>query len=405
VRILYIFPFLPHPPTDGGKRVAWTLLQFLGSRHRVTLVTTYRQESELAALAFLERYCERLLVFQRPKRWSLRNIVRSVIGVPFPIASFSVPGLRKKLGKLLARDSFDTVQVDYYYMVPNLPPDCPVPILYYALIVESGVYAELAQRCRSPLRTMAYRWLAGAIAAYEKRACERADYCVAITPESRTELRRLGCDREIFVQRPGIDTEYYRPGSDEEQDPYSLVFVGAMRYPPNVDAMLSFCADVLPRVRRLSPQARLWIVGNEPTEEIRALARQPGIDVTGYVEDVRPYWRRASVAVLPLRVGGGIRLKLLEAMAMGKAVVTTEAGAEGTGGTPGRHYLVARGPEELADLVATLLGNPGKRRQLQAAARQLAASSFSWESFGAHFEQLHGALSASTRLRRPDPSR
>lgn len=392
MRILYIFPFIPYPPTDGGKTVCYNLLKYLSQKHQVTLATTYRDESEVANLGPLEEICEKVLIFKRPKRWHWRNCLKAALGIPFPIATFSVPRMKSGLSELFQKQQFDTVQVDYYFMRQNLPDNLLQPLLLHNIVLDKGLYANYAKRSGNPLVKLAYRILSCQSGRWELKEWNRADLNVAITPDLAREMKQLGYQGSTEIQLPGVDVDYFSPGEDSEQGDADLVFVGAMRYPPNVDAMVYFCREVLPLIREKRPDVRTWIVGQHPVPEVKALANEPNVTVTGFVDDVRPYWRKATVAVLPLRIGGGVRLKMLEALSMGKPIVTTEAGAEGSGAKAGEEFLQAESSEEMRDQILRLLDDKQLRGSLERKARDAAVNRYSWQVCGQNFEKLHEKL-------------
>jgi glycosyltransferase involved in cell wall biosynthesis len=167
-----------------------------------------------------------------------------------------------------------------------------------------------------------------------------------------------------------------------------LVFTGAMDWYPNEDAVLHFLTTTLPEVRRRIPGVTLAVVGRNPSARLRDAGKAVGVEVTGTVPDVRPHVAQAAVCIVPLRIGGGTRLKIFEALAMGKAVVSTTVGAEGLPIVPGEHYVQADGPAEFAQAVVGLLENPDRRRALGGAGRRLVEARYSWETIGRQFEGL-----------------
>jgi glycosyltransferase involved in cell wall biosynthesis len=184
----------------------------------------------------------------------------------------------------------------------------------------------------------------------------------------------------MWVIPTGVDTEYFAPDTASSSEP-RLVFTGSMDWLPNEDAMRFFCHDVLPLIRAEEPRTRLAIVGRTPTPAVRALADEH-IEVTGTVADVRPFMRKAAVYVVPLRIGGGTRLKIFEAMAMGQAVVSTTVGAEGLPVVDGEHAVIADGPRAFADAVISLLRDSRRRQALGAAARKLVVDHYDWSVAG-----------------------
>jgi glycosyltransferase involved in cell wall biosynthesis len=216
---------------------------------------------------------------------------------------------------------------------------------------------------------------------YEDSALQRFDGILTVSDADRKTLTRLYPDagaKPMWVIPTGVDTEYFAPDGTAASDA-RLVFAGSMDWLPNEDAMRFFCHDVLPLIRAEEPRARLSIVGRAPTAAVRALADEH-IEVTGTVADVRPFMRKAAVHVVPLRIGGGTRLKIFEAMAMGQAVVSTTIGAEGLPVTDGEHVLIADGPRAFADAVVSLLRDARRRQTLSAAARQLVLERYDWSA-------------------------
>jgi polysaccharide biosynthesis protein PslH len=215
--------------------------------------------------------------------------------------------------------------------------------------------------------------------AYEDSALQRFDGILTVSNADRETFTRLYPDvrvKPMWVIPTGVDTEHFTPSEAPISEP-RLVFTGSMDWLPNEDAMRFFCRDVLPLIRAEEPRARLSIVGRSPTAAVRALAEEH-IEVTGTVPDVRPFMRKAAVHVVPLRIGGGTRLKIFEAMAMGQAVVSTTIGAEGLPVADGEHVRIADGPRAFADAVLSLLRDPRRRQSLGAAARQLVVGHYDW---------------------------
>jgi glycosyltransferase involved in cell wall biosynthesis len=183
-----------------------------------------------------------------------------------------------------------------------------------------------------------------------------------------------------------VDTAYFAPVRDAAAKPAHMVFTGSMDWLPNEDGMLHFVRDVLPLIRRDEPAATLSIVGRAPTPAVRRLAQEPGIEVTGSVPDVRPHVAAGQVYVVPLRIGGGTRLKIFEAMGMGKAIVSTTVGAEGLPVTHGRDILLADGPAAFAAAVVRVIRDPVLRERLEGAARRLVVDRFDWSAVASDFE-------------------
>jgi sugar transferase (PEP-CTERM/EpsH1 system associated) len=228
---------------------------------------------------------------------------------------------------------------------------------------------------------------------YEGRTLARFDGVLAVSDADRETFSRLypgAIRRPVHVVPTGVDTEYFSPSLD--RNPQSavrnseLIFTGSMDWLPNEDAMVFFCRDVLPAIRAEEPDVRLTIVGRTPTPAVKKLAEDAGVRVTGRVEDVRPYMKEAAVYIVPLRIGGGTRLKIFEAMAMGKAVVSTTVGAEGLPVTNGEHVMIADEPDGFARAVVHLMRDVERRRQIEAAARALVVERYDWSAVAGELE-------------------
>jgi glycosyltransferase involved in cell wall biosynthesis len=239
---------------------------------------------------------------------------------------------------------------------------------------------------------------------YEAMICRLADRVVAVSEADKRALQRLVPGLEVTVVPNGVDTEFYNDQFPMTNDQVrighwdlvighsSLVFTGKMDFRPNVDAVVWFCQEVLPLVRRRIPDVRFYIVGQSPHRRVLRLADDPVVTVTGYVDDVRPYIASACVYVVPLRMGGGTRLKVLEAMAMGKAIVSTSLGCEGFEGlVSGRELFIADAPEEFAQRVVELLDDTSRRERLGWAARRFVEERYDWRLIVPRLEQVYKA--------------
>lgn len=233
------------------------------------------------------------------------------------------------------------------------------------------------------------------LAAYERDTCRLFSHCLTCSDEERVLLQtRCGVDR-VSVIPNGVDVGAYMaqdvgfPNGAVPPSGDRIVFVGRMDYHANVEGVRWFCRQVLPRIRASRPRALFQIVGGYPVPAISRLARAGEIDVTGFVTDVRPYVKHASVVVVPLRVGGGTRLKILEALAMSRPVVSTTVGAEGIEAVPDRDLVIADRPEAFADEVVSLLSQTERRQALGAAGYQLVQNQYNWERIVKDLEQIY----------------
>ncbi len=262
--------------------------------------------------------------------------------------------------------------------------------------IESEILERYSANAQGAARKAYARIAAGRLERYERWFVNQCDMHVVVSERDRDALvHRYGSTRPVVVVENGVPLSYFAQVDGPAPKRFRVLFSGAMDYHANVEAAAWFAADVWPAIRAAAPDAVLSIVGRNPAPAVTALASQPGVEVTGTVPDVRPYYREALVAVVPLRVGGGTRIKILEAMAAGVPVVSTALGAEGLAATPGEHYILANSAEEIAAAVAALLRDPDRSARLSAAGRELIRRRYDWASLGDHLAQHLSALRAT----------
>jgi glycosyltransferase involved in cell wall biosynthesis len=270
--------------------------------------------------------------------------------------------------------------------LPNVPRACPVPVVYFSHNVEHMIWKRLCANAASFWQRLplAIEWRK--MRRYEARASARTRLTIAVSETDRAALAALAPEAEIRAMATGVDISYFVPRDPALQQPDRMVFVGSMDWQPNEDAVLYFIDAILPLIRQGAPKATLSVVGRNPSERLRRAAGRAGVEVTGTVDDVRDFVAAAEVYIVPLRIGGGTRLKIFEALAMGKAVVSTTVGAEGLPLEDGRHFLQADAPQSFADSVLSLLRDPSRRESIGAAGRRLVEERYSWPQVAAEFE-------------------
>jgi glycosyltransferase involved in cell wall biosynthesis len=281
----------------------------------------------------------------------------------------------------------DVCVADFLVAAANVPVGGVTPTLLFEHNVEYMIWKRLhAVETRAWRRALlAAEWRR--MRRYEARACRQARLTVAVSEADRALLAASAPGADIRAIPTGVDAAYFHPNGTAEK-PARLVFTGSMDWYPNEDAIIHFMEAILPRLRRRIPGLTIAVVGRNPSERLKALGAAKGVQITGTVDDVRPYVAEAAVYVVPLRIGGGTRLKIFEALAMGKAVVSTSVGAEGLPMTPGQHFLQADSPEDFAKAVLALLEDVPRRRAIGEAGRRLVEARYSWAQVGREFERL-----------------
>lgn len=398
--VLIVAPYVPYPPWFGGASRVYHLLRALARTHRVSLLC-YGTAGEVAAAGPLTEACEdvQIVVPPRGERWRRLYQARSFVGRPYYYYAFHSRAMARALRSTLARRAFDIVQIEFSQMAAylRLPPG-PLRVLD-AHNVEYLLLDRVGRQERHPLRRL-YSWAqARKFRPDEIVACRGMDGVLTTSATDRAVLAREGVDVPIRVAPNGVDTEYFTPTPTPPTAP-GLLFTGAMNYLPNTDAVLHFCADILPRVRAAVPAVRFAVVGRHPPARVRRLA-SPSVLVTGTVSDVRPFMRDAAVFVVPLRSGSGTRLKILEALASGCAVVSTSVGCEGIDVTHSREILVADTPAAFADAVVRCLRDPALRARLGAEGRALVERQYRWETVGDAVNEAYEELMDARRRLAP----
>lgn len=382
MKILWVSPFLPHPGAGhAGGRALYQWVAGSARAHDVTLVCRLdpREEAYADSLRPLVRRLH-LQTFSRPPAGALQ--AASIAASYVRLGRFA--------GRLLREERFDLVHVDYLESAIALGRRRRVPRLAVA-IDELGKPARRRFELASGT-ARAGAWLAWrATVAMQRRVCRSLDRILTLSEQDRRALLALDPDLPVGVLPfpVGIDTDRV-DGAARERD--HLLFVGAMNRDVNADAVIHFCREILPLVRKEAPAVRLTIAGAAPIESVQRLAREPGVVVTGFVDRLEPYYERATLLVSPLRVGGGIISKNLDAMASGCPVVTTSIGNEGIGATPGTELLTADTPVDFAAAVLRILRSGDVGRRLAQAARAFVRERYSVEASLAVLEREHRAL-------------
>ncbi|MCS6938772.1 MAG: glycosyltransferase family 4 protein [Roseiflexus sp.] len=408
MKILLLSPYPPYPPRGGGVMRIYQILRGLAQRHTLTCLTFAPDAAAEAALAPLRSLCRVVTVRGPAPRSALRR-AWTTFASPLPDMALrnASPAFHAALHDLVARERFDVVQAESIEMAPYLMSLSSIDGASSAnrpWLVLDQFNAEYVLQKRAALTDLRaaltfsnpVRRGAGGVysliqwvklARYERAVMQTCDVTIVVSEEDRMALERIGGTR--FVVAPnGVDTAFFSRAAlaHEHRAPLSfavptLVFSGTLDFRPNVDALAWFVDAVLPQIHDRRSDVCLLAVGKRPALALRRLAEQGRLTLTGEVADVRPYLAGATVYIVPMRIGGGIRLKVLEALAMEAPVVSTSLGVEGIGGLrDGVHCLLADAPQQFAGSILRLLDDPATRRTLGAKGRELACAGYDWET-------------------------
>lgn len=392
MRILWVKVGGLWPSTTGGRVRSLQTIAGLSRRHQVTVVTTHGQGDDPEGLAKHLSQCHKVisLPYTVPKRGSAAfpaAVMRSWLSrYPVDLWKWQVPEVREQVTSLMAGGNIDLCVADFLFAAMNVPMNGSVPVVLFEHNVEYQIWQRLAALERRPWRRALFELEWRKLRAREAEMCRQANLTIAVSEDDRRRLEQIAPGIRASAIPTGVDVDYFTPNPALEREPH-LVFSGSMDWHPNEDAVLYFVETILPRIRATVPGTTFTVVGRNPTSRVREIAERAGCIVTGTVDDVRPFIAEGAVYVVPLRAGGGTRLKIFEALAMARAVVSTTVGAEGLGIGPGRHYVAADEPEAFANAVVSLLRDPERRHALGDAGRRLVETCYGWPTIARVFEQ------------------
>jgi len=391
MKILWVCPLFLHPTTKGGQIRTLETLRQLHRRHEIHFAAladpTQPEGPERSAEYSTRSYP---VPHAAPARGSPAFYVQAAAGfvssLPVAVSRYRSTAMRSLLAGLMERHRFDAVVCDFLAAAPNLPSLKDVVLFQHN--VETTLWERHAENAPSFMQRALFRRQARLMASYEGKVCRQVRQVIAVSEADSERMRSRFSAEHVDAVPTGVDVEYFSPPA-EPPPGAEFVFLGSMDWSPNVDGMLWFVEQVWPRIIARAPGARLDIVGRIPPPSILALAeRDSRIRVTGTVPDVRPYLWGGKVSIVPLRIGGGTRLKIYEAMAAGLPVVSTTVGAEGLPLTSSETIFLADQPADFAAHCIWFLEDSALRRRFGQAGRDLVAANFSWDSAARCFERL-----------------
>lgn len=400
-KLLFVAPYLPSPPEFGAQRRMHGLMSDLAMRHDVSLLAlTNRNDRIQTQLKSSREFCREVISIDNPA-FSLGNRGKRLLQLrslaspkSFEWHTHSNRKLTATLRELLARETWDAVTVEFCQMALHreaLGPMTLPPFVLDEHNIEFEILRRTAQSESGAFRKLYNAVNAPKLRAEELRAWKLFDATSVTSAVDEAMLKKEQPEALTAVIPNAVDLEQFVP-SAQLVEPDSLIFFGAMNYFPNSDGLTFFVREVMPALLKLRPKAKLRVVGHTP-DALRKLASD-SVEVIGFVPDVRTHIANAAVAIAPLRVGGGTRLKILEAMAMGKAIVSTRLGAEGIDVQHERDCLLADEPAKFAAEIARLLEDAALRTRLGIAARRLAEEQYGWPATARKLEELYERLAA-----------
>lgn len=399
MNVLFLSQIVPYPPHGGVLQRGYNLLREIGRYNRVHLLAFLHPDTlgtpELVdeSLGELGQHCATVSYFNLwPKRSAIHKLAAFGAGLLYPLP-FSVMAHRSAAYRAAVREIIDSgtvnlVHVDTIGLAPyrTLAPETPCVLTHHN--IESRLMERRAETEHNTIRRFYTNLQAKRLLAYEKSQSVLFDMNIVVSQNDQAELSGISPGAATYVIPNGVDTSYFSPGIDDHE--ISAIYTGGMNMYANRDAVLYFIRQIWPRILHSHPGAKFYAIGQDPPRELKDYAsRDSRIIVTGFVDDIRPYVRKSAVYVVPLRVGGGTRLKVLDALAQGKAIVSTSVGCEGITVTHEKDILIEDDPDRFATCVNMLFSDSVMRRRLGLAARQLAVSRYDWSAVGGELNSLY----------------
>jgi len=378
------------PPDTGGKIRSYNIVRELARQHSITFFSFYAAH-DCDLHPDLKNMVDRVVCvpLDLPASKSFAEMldysIRLFSSAPYNITKYCRPQVRRRLRALLKQETYDVMLCDFLAAAGVVPWDWPTPKVLFTHNVEAAIWRRHYEVATNPIwKAISWREWRKTEAA-ERTYLRLADRVLTVSETDRDAFAPFVEPGKLAVIPTGVDVDYFHP-TPVEETANSLVFTGSMDWLPNEDAILYFVDAILPLIKKQCPEISLEVVGRSPSRKLQALAeRERSLRLTGWVEDIRPFVARGSICIVPLRIGGGTRLKIFEAMAMSKAVVSTSVGAEGLPVQSGANIIVADTPGDFAQSVVSLLRDPSQRRRLGTSARALVQEKYSWPKVAESF--------------------
>lgn len=383
MKILVVCGEFPFPLDQGGRIRMYHLIRGLCEcGHEVYLIAVDIYGKSIEYINEITKYCRLIRVL--PHKQSNVNVLWRLVSSimykkPYVVYKHTPHQLTQVVKEMANAVRPDVILVEYHYIYDAVL-DVEIPKIVDMHNIDSVLYRRFYVSGKSFFRKIHSFVQERFMSEYEKKVLKSADVCLVVSEHDANLLKTLSRNSNVYVVPNGVDVDHFCPSCDNyEEVKWDLIYVGSMDYYPNIDAVFFLVKKIMPQVWSVRPNTNLVIVGRNPSNEIKALEHDSRITVTGRVEDTRYYWNRSSIAVMPLRIGGGTRLKALEAASMGKAIVGTSLAFEGIPFRDKHHVCIADQVEQFAQIILDLLSNKNKSKELGNNAREFVISNFSWK--------------------------
>jgi polysaccharide biosynthesis protein PslH len=396
MNILLLSPWLPWPPFGGALIRTFETLSYLSRKNRITLLAPLRYPEETQHVSMLNRFCAKIITTALSDEIQpvLRRLAIGLLrGRPLVQSMHYDRHLARQVQRLTSQEIYDIIHVEFSFMSPYLTFVSPRSQAKKVLSMHNIESLRFRRELKFARGARRLALLSDHILfkCWEEKILCQFDGILAVSTSEQVWIRQHAPAAAVELVPNGVDSNYFAVADGSHKN-RSIVFTALMNYPPNIDAACWFCDEILPIIQSRHPDVSFKIVGDKPSPRVLALGKRKGVQVTGRVPDIRPYLADSLALVVPLRSGGGTRLKILEAMAMARPVVSTCLGAEGLEITDGMNILLADTPEEFAEHVFALLADPQVGRRLGSMGRNLVEAKYSWNTCLSKVENFYQTL-------------
>ena len=389
-----ITPYLPYPLYSGGQIRSYNLLKNLAKSHEITLFA-FVKEVVPDHIKPLEKFCKKIEVFKRRKAWSIVNILVSGFSFyPFLVAIYYSLSLRKRIREELSLNKYDLIHAETFYVMPNIP-QTKVPILLVEQTIEYLVYAHFLETLHLKVFKPLLALDIFKLKFWEKFYWKRADKVVAMSASDKNKMRKLVPNLSVEIIPNGVDSSFFSKVKQKKGKSAVILFVGNFSWLQNREAVYFLIEKIWPNVKNKIKDARLLIVGRNPSEGIRNLVRNFQVQLESNVNDIRDVYAKSDVMIAPIFGPGGTRYKILEAMASSLPVVTTGMGAEGLPVKHREHILIANEQYTLTEQTIKLLSDKKLRDRISENARLLVQKEFDWRKISEKLDKLYKSVGTS----------
>ena len=398
MKILFLPKEFPHSRIVGGPIIIYNRIKYLSQKHEVHLLSFIREEQR-QFLPSLERFCKRIEILPFPKRRGILRNIFDFIFIKKPnyfLMTYSKNFLNK-VAEMAKEEHYDCIISEYSMMAQYIYNNRGIPSETKKIMSVHECYTIARRKL---MRAKGFSWEGikaflyyVKLVGYEFKMYESADLVLTLTYEGKEELLRYNPRLKVKVVPHGVDVDYFNL-EERKPEKNSIMFLGNFGHLPNVDGIIYFCKVIFPMIRKKIPDAKLYIVGQNPNQEIKDFAEKDKVIVTGFVDSVKPYFDLSMISIVPVRLGGGFRGKALEAMSCGLPLVSTALGAEGIYGKDGEHFLIADKPEDFAKKVCQVLTDKDLYQKLSINGRKLMEDEYSWQKGVEKLENILENLTA-----------